>query len=264
MASSIPPEQDRTPVSVAWRRKAQAEAGEERAQPAAEIALANSGEDLRAYVQHLDAAVEQERAHIARELHDELGQRLTALKLDLRWLGAQLGGHAVPPSWAARIDGMVHLVDDTIHEVRALSTELRPQAIELLGLAAAIEDYCAQFEARTGIPCQLALQPHKRVPAAQKLAVFRVFQEAMTNVTRHSDASQVIVRLFSRRNTVHLEIEDNGKGMPAAMGEREHLGLIGMRERAHQLGGCLHIDSSLGRGVRLALTLPLPARRTTS
>jgi signal transduction histidine kinase len=260
MAIPTPPDEEHTaPLSSAVETR---QAGELGARHAAEIALAHSREDLRAYVQHLDAAIEQERAHIARELHDELGQRLTALKLDLRWLSTQLAEQGpTPASWTARLDGMTQLIDDTIHEVRALSTELRPQAIEMLGLAAAIADYCTQFEARTGVSCQLQLQPHKRVPAAQKLAVFRVFQEAMTNVTRHSDATQVTVRLFARRNTVLLEVEDNGRGMPAAMGEREHLGLIGMSERAHQLGGSLEIDSSQGRGVRLALSLPLPARR---
>jgi len=249
MASSVPPDAEgAAPSPSSWR--------------AAELALAISREGLRAYVQHLDAAIEQERAHIARELHDELGQRLTALKLDVRWLAAQLGEQSpVHERWTARLDGMMELIDDTIFEVRALSSELRPQVIETLGLAAAIEDYCVQFKARTAIACVLELQPHKRVPAAQKLAVFRVFQEAMTNVIRHSDATQVTVRLFARSNTVHLEVEDNGRGMPAEMGERQHLGLIGMHERAHQLGGSLNIDSPSGRGVRLALTLPLPPRR---
>lgn len=223
----------------------------------------DSPEELRAYARQLDAAIEQERAHIARELHDELGQRLTALKLDLRWLGGQLSGiGAVPPGCLARIDGMAHLIDDTIADVRSLSTQLRPQAIELLGLAAAIEDYSMQFEKRTGICCQLGLQTQKRLPPAQKLVVFRVFQEAMTNVARHSDATRVAVRLFARRNTVRLEVEDNGKGMPREPRARQRLGLLGMRERAHQLNGSLDIESASGQGVRLALTLPLSARRS--
>lgn len=233
----------------------------ERASSAAE--LAGSREELRAYVRHLDAAIEQERAHIARELHDELGQRLTALKLDLRWLAAQLAGSdGVAPNCLTRIDGMTRLIDDTIAEVRSLSTQLRPPAIETLGLAAAIEDYCLQFEKRTGIDCHLGLETRKHVSAAQKLVVFRVFQEAMTNVVRHSDATRVAVRLFAHRDTVHLEVEDNGKGMPCEPRARQHLGLLGMRERAHQLNGSLEIASNGGQGVRLALTLPLSARST--
>jgi len=217
-----------------------------------------SSDDLRAYVRHVETAIEQERAHIARELHDELGQRLTALKFDLHWLAAQSAGHGTPPaSWSKRIQDMNELVDRTIVDVRALSSELRPPAIEMLGLAAAIEDFCRQFGARTGIACRLELQPHKYVRPAQKLAVFRVFQEAMTNIARHSGARRVTVRLYAEDRSVCLEIVDDGHGPSAQASQREHLGVLGMRERAHNLGGTLEFAAAAEGGVRVLLTLPL-------
>lgn len=227
------------------------------ARRAAEQALAHSREQLRAYVDHLDSAIEQERAHIARELHDELGQRLTALKFDLRWMSTQFDTREVPSSWQQRIEGMTDLIDDTIREVRALSGELRPQELELLGLAAVIEDYAAQFRTRTGIGCALHLESHKQVPVPHKLAVFRVFQEAMTNVARHSRASHVVARLYARDHQVHLEVEDNGIGLPPQEERRKSLGMIGMSERARQLGGTLEVRSPRAGGVTIALVLPI-------
>ncbi len=225
---------------------------------AAEDALRRSRAELRLYAQALDAAIEQERAHIAYELHDELGQRLTALKMDTRWLMGRLAAQGPPaPDYDRRATGMLDLIDDTIDKVRSLSLELRPHEIEMLGLRAAIERYLEQFQLRTGIACDSDLAAEPLVEREHKLAVFRVMQEAMTNVARHSAAGAVMVRLFRAPDAVVLEVSDDGKGFVPSDGSREGLGVIGMRERAAQLGGRVTIDGRGGRGTRVRLELPV-------
>ncbi len=213
-------------------------------------------EDLRRLSQHLQTVRDEERARIARELHDELGQALTALNLDLHWLRERLG--AAPQGAHVRLASMSTLVNTTIQAVRRICGDLQPALLEELGLTAAIEWHARDFQARTGIRCTWAL-PRARLslPANVATAVFRVCQESLTNVTRHARATRVRVALSSRAGTLTLRVHDNGVGITDASvaGASSH-GLIGMRERAVRWGGQLDIRSRPGQGTTVTLRIP--------
>ena len=225
-------------------------------------ALQASQQQLRAYAHQLNQTLEQERAHLARELHDELGQRMTALRLDLRWLERQLpqDTRELAPI-GARFAAMDSLIDQTLTQVRHLSTSLRPQELEGLGLKAAIEAHVAQLERRAGIRCKLKLASCEALGAEHQLTVFRVFQEALTNGIRHGQATQFTVRLNQSRRTLKLQIDDNGTGLSQARSQAG-VGVIGMTERAYQLGGSLALASRPQGGTSLTLKLPWTAPRT--
>lgn len=224
-------------------------------------ALQASQLQLRAYAHQLNQTLEQERAHLARELHDELGQRMTALRLDLRWLARQLPAatrELAPIS--ERFAAMDSMIEQTLSQVRGLSTSLRPQELEGLGLKAAIEAYAAQLERRAGIRCKLTLASCQALGAEHQLTVFRVFQEALTNGIRHGQATHFSVRLSQSRRTLKLRVDDNGSGL-AGPGLEPGVGIIGMTERAFQLGGSLALASRPQGGTSLTLKLPWTASR---
>lgn len=224
-------------------------------------ALQASQQQLRAYAHQLNQTLEQERAHLARELHDELGQRMTALRLDLRWLERQLPAatRELPPI-GERIAAMDQLIDQTLTQVRRLSTSLRPQELEGLGLKAAIEAHAAQLERRAGIRCKLNLASCEALGAEHQLTVFRVFQEALTNGIRHGRATHFSVRLSQTRRSLKLRIDDNGSGL-AGSSVSPGVGIIGMTERAYQLGGSLALASRPQGGTTITLKLPWTATR---
>ena len=224
----------------------------------AQQALAHSRETLRQYAGHLDHAIEEERLHIARELHDELGQRLSALKLDLHWLTQQFGQHIDSfPALRAHLVGMNDIIDATIKETRTLSASLRPLGLEQLGLGTALEAFITDFQRRTGVRCTTNLDAAARVPSEHTLGVFRIVQEAMTNVARHSHASEVEILLGAPDGDLRLEIHDNGVGLANASDKRTTLGLIGMRERAATMGATLEISTE--GGTSIVLRFPAPA-----
>ena len=224
------------------------------ARVAVERALAQSREEVRDYVQHLDAALEAERLHIARELHDELGQRLTTLKIDLHWILANHRRGAVMDAAAGeRLRTMDGVIDATIEETRTLSASLRPIGLEELGLKSALETLLASFSARTGIRCRASIDGAARVPRDQKLAVFRIAQEALTNVARHSAACEVEVLLGAFDDVIRLEVRDDGMGLASDVDTRGHLGLVGMRERARAIGASLELRSEQGTSVVLEI-----------
>ena len=202
------------------------------------------------------ASQEQERTAIARELHDELGQVLTALRMEAVWLHGRLGQS--DPQGAARALDMCELIDRTITEVRGISTRLRPAVLDDLGLVDALEWHAADFEKRTGIACDFS---HGTVPQVREyiaIAAYRVAQEALTNVARHARAERADVSLRVGDGRLILTVEDDGQGFdPQVVGEPEGWGLAGMYERASLAAGSLEIDSSPGRGTRVVLTLPL-------
>jgi len=213
-------------------------------------------EQLRDLAARLEAAREAERTRIAREIHDELGQALTALKIDLTWLRRRLPQPT--PELAGKVDGMEAILDGMAGAIQRIATELRPGVLDELGLQAAIRWQAREFETRTGIACrveQAAEQPV--VDASRATAAFRIFQEALTNVARHAGATLVLVRFTLSAQALELRVEDNGRGISeGALADSRSLGLLGIRERATSLGGTVTITGERGRGTTLTLTLP--------
>jgi signal transduction histidine kinase len=229
--------------------------------------LQASTDELRALSTRLEEIREEERRLLARELHDQVGQALTALRLDLGWLNGKL---ATDRELHARLAAMEKLLDDTLETTRRLSADLRPSLLDDLGLAAALAWQAQDFETRTGIPCELEIadQDASGIEPILGLALYRVLQEAMTNIVRHADAKQVKVRLEARREAgrdeLVLTVIDDGRGMPRSGRSRPGaLGLIGMRERLTALGGRLTITSSEGQGTTLEARLPRSTRKVT-
>jgi PAS domain S-box-containing protein len=224
---------------------------------AAEADLQESYERLRALAANLELVREEERTQIARELHDQLGQALTAMKFDLAWLTDRLG--KTDTTLAQKAKAVTTQMDTMIKTVRRIATELRPGMLDDLGLAASIEWQAHDFEKRTGIACEVSA-PAELLPLtrAQSLALFRIFQEALTNVARHANAHQIEVQLAATLETATLQVHDDGRGIQAGkIAGRHSLGLLGMRERAQRLGGTFDIQSVPGDGTLVTVSIPL-------
>jgi signal transduction histidine kinase len=217
--------------------------------------LKTSFENLRALGARLENIREEERKRVAREIHDQLGQSLTAIKLDVKSLI-----HEVPevleknPEKARSI---LTLVDETIQSVRRIATELRPRMLDDLGLVATFEWAGEEFGARTGITCRLDVPSEDIVVDPERAtAIFRIFQEALTNIARHSDANEVRARLAAEGAHLTLEVYDNGKGISQETLRKGSLGILGMRERATLLGGDLSIMCPPGQGTEVRVRIP--------
>jgi PAS domain S-box-containing protein len=228
----------------------------ERAAHVAGIALERRQLDdqLRALSERIEEAREDERTNIAREIHDVLGQALTALKLDLAWVAYRAPNSDVQ----VKLDEMARSTDSIIETVRRISSELRPGILDEIGLRAAIEWQADDFARRTQIPCSV----HAEVGDIQlerglSTAVFRIFQEALTNVTRHANATRVEVTLRLERGQLRLEISDDGIGVPEIAPRNSSLGLLGMRERARRCGGDCTVRRREPNGTIVSLTVPL-------
>src|SRR5450432_4191244 len=221
----------------------------------AEEALRASSEQFRNLAAHLLSVREEERARISREVHDELGQSLTAVKMDLAWLAGRLPrGNA---QMLKRIRSTVQLADSIMQSIRRISTELRPAVLDL-GLAAAVEWQVQEFQARSGVPCKVRLLIREVVPSNASTAMFRIFQETLTNVARHARATRVEVVLQKQRDRLVLLIHDDGRGFDLVDPSLSRsLGLLGMRERAAVLGGQVNISSAPGKGTTVAAWIPL-------
>jgi PAS domain S-box-containing protein len=229
----------------------------ERRQAAQE--LARSRKRLRQLAARLEDVREQDRKTIAREIHDELGQALTALRLDLSWIVGRLPPR--PVRLAAKTQAMIGVVDQTIAAVRRIATQLRPPILDDLGLVAAIEWQAGETAARTGIRCALELPDEVRLDDTRATAVFRIFQEALTNVVRHAGADSVYVSLRATAEDLTLEVRDDGRGITAAqLSDQGALGLLGMRERAEAVGGMLDVFAGATEGTTVVLRLPVGAR----
>ena len=218
--------------------------------------LEKSRQELRSLSMHLTSLREEERTLLAREIHDELGQALTALKMDLSWLSQKLPeGHGPLPG---KIASMLKLVDTTVKTVKRLSTELRPGLLDDLGLVAAMEWQAGEFQERTGIKTELSFEPDDiMVDNDQATALFRIFQEVLTNVARHAAATRVDAYLRERDGVLELSVRDNGKGIEQTMiNSSKSLGMIGMRERCHHLGGSVDIRGKPGKGTTVTVNLP--------
>jgi PAS domain S-box-containing protein len=229
----------------------------------ARVEIRRSQDQLRALSTRLQSAREAERTHIAREIHDELGGALTALKMDVsKVLAACRNGyeeHQRMEFVNQRLAGALSLIDRTMDSVRSIATELRPPILDELGIVAAIEWQIEEFEKRYGIRCELRNHWYPALAPDQSLstALFRIFQEMLTNVARHSEATTVTVQLSFDAENLMLAVSDNGRGITD--GERRNaLGLLGMQERAGIFGGRVDIRSAAGKGTVANMRIPLP------
>jgi len=223
----------------------------------AEQELRATSEQLRSLAAHLLTVREEEQARISRAVHDELGQSLTAVKLDLAWLARRLPREN--GEMLARIRSTRQLAESLIQDVRRISTELRPGILDL-GLAAAVEWQVQEFQARTGIPCNHRLLTREAFAPDVSTALFRILQESLTNVARHAKAARAEVVLQKQRDRLVLWIRDNGRGFDQADPSlSKSLGLLGMRERAAILGGQVKISSAPGKGTTVAAWIPFPS-----
>ncbi len=221
--------------------------------------LEQSRAELRALAARLQATREEERTRIAREIHDELGQALTALKLDLAWLGTR---RPRGNSGAVRqIDTSITArIDETMQIVRRIASELRPSVLDQLGLEAALECLAQEATKRTGIAVALRTEEFPRLSDEVASHAYRIIQEALTNVTRHSKATRVDVTVRRLEKVIILAVEDNGVGFtPQSLSGLRSLGLVGMRERALACGGTLMIRGEPGRGAAIVVTIPVAA-----
>jgi len=217
-----------------------------------------SREELRALSTHLQSVTEKERARIAREIHDELGQVLTGLKFDVSWLRDRAGEDMRGPE-RDKLNGTLKNIDAAIQSVRRIATELRPPVLDTLGLTAAIEWQAKDFETRTGIQCRLdSMAEDLPVDGDSATAIFRIFQEALTNVGRHAQATRVTVGLQRANGHLLLRIADNGKGIEPTRGSGRHsLGILGMQERVRLLNGEMNIAGEEGQGTVIEVDIPL-------
>jgi signal transduction histidine kinase len=214
-------------------------------------------EQLRDLSAHLQNIREEERIHIAREMHDELGQLLTGFKMDVSWLKKRLAGNS-DPAILEKLEGMVIITDEAVRFVRKIAAELRPSILDDLGLIPALEWHNREFEKRYNI--QVEFQSHVqdlKIPSTIATGIFRMYQESLTNVARHSGAKKVSAILDATDENIHISIADDGKGFDIGRAERKTLGLLGMKERAIMIGGTLEIKSEPGRGTTILITIPL-------
>lgn len=220
----------------------------------AEDQLNSSFNQLRALTARLQTIREEERKRVAREIHDDLGQALTAIKIDVASLVRDM---PADQSQEKKAESVLRLVDHTIQSVRRIATELRPGILDDLGLVAAVEWAAEEFAARSGTRLRLDL-PREDLVIDQEsaTAIFRIFQETLTNITRHAEATQVDVRLGEEGDSLVLEVRDNGRGMNEEVATGGSLGILGMRERALLLGGELTISGATGEGTVVRVRIP--------
>ena len=229
-----------------------------------EEALLAQQSELRELSARVLEAREEEKMHIARELHDELGQLLTALKMDLAAMREKLAD----PDLLEKARGMGALLDQTVTATRRISADLRPLMLDDLGLADAASWLVQDFAARSGIPCDARIaQPEALQDAAKSVstAVYRALQESLTNIARHAGAKAAWVVLEAREGMLHLEVEDDGCGIaPRDLAKTRSLGLKGMRERFAYLGGALEIGAAARGGTRLRIRVPMRGKADES
>jgi signal transduction histidine kinase len=223
----------------------------------AEARVKDSQQRLRNLSSHLQSSREEERANIAREIHDELGQVLTALKLDMYWLEKKLPGDQ--KKLIEKVRAMSKHADATIHAVQRISSELRPALLDDLGLIAAIEWQSKDFQSRTAIECRVSFKHGNiKVPENSSIALFRIYQETLTNVARHSKATHVRVSMHNKDDNIVFQIRDNGIGIEEShLSSPRSFGLMGIRERAVALGGDVEIIGIQTKGTTLTVSIPL-------
>ncbi|HEU5303343.1 MAG TPA: PAS domain-containing protein [Gemmatimonadales bacterium] len=222
----------------------------------AENEVLRSRQELRDLTARLQLVREEERTCLAREVHDELGQALTGLKIDLAWLKPRVADR---PALGERVQSIIVRIDDAMDTVRRIATDLRPSVLDDLGLVAAVEWQAQEFERSTGITAQLEVQAtHPELDDVCATTTFRILQETLTNVARHAHATRVNIALRVSAEVLTLEVRDNGRGISEAEKASPHsLGLVGSRERAIACGGELVIGGVRGKGTTVSLRIPV-------
>jgi signal transduction histidine kinase len=224
--------------------------------------IQESREQLRSLSLYQQVLREQERKHIALEIHDELGQALTGLKMEVHFLGKDVD-KVVKPTYAdtylERVNRIQKIINSTISTVRRIATELRPPIIDDLGLIAALEWQSKEFERSTGISCELQTNLEDlEISSEYAIAVFRIFQESLTNIMRHAEATFVKVTLNKKEKIIELCVKDNGRGIQKdELKNKTSLGLLGMKERARLINGEIKISSEEDAGTVILLTFPI-------
>lgn len=226
----------------------------------AEAALQKSHEQLRNFSKHLESAREQERTTIAREVHDDLGQLLTAIKFDLAWMKRHLPETDIE-KLLEKVDATMGLVNESLKSVKHISSRLRPEILSDLGLEAAMDWYLEEFQNRTAIECGSRIQQQTfsgdRICDELCVSIFRIFQEALTNIAKHSQASKIFVKLDQSDGWIDFQIIDDGVGIDqSAINESQSFGLLGIRERVKAFGGHMELSGESGEGTALSIKLP--------
>lgn len=216
---------------------------------------------IRQLSEHLQNIREEERAHIARDIHDELGQQLTVLKMDASWLYKKL--NAAEPDVKQKLKDLLDLMDTTVKTVRKISSELRPSLLDDMGLLPAIEWYLKEFEKRTSVKTYLKI-PSKELSLtnAAKTGLFRIFQESLTNVARHANAGNVDISIQLKKGKIVMSIKDDGAGFEMEDARtKKTLGILGMQERSYMLGGDYLVKSQPGKGTNVIVSVPYPEKK---
>jgi PAS domain S-box-containing protein len=223
--------------------------------------LIESQNILRELTSHLQIIREEERANLAREVHDVLGQLITAIKMDMTWLNKKITNKDEVTE--ERFKEMFALADEMVKTVRKISRELRPGILDDLGLIPALEWQSMEFEKRTGIPCKFTTDGNlPEMTKTNATGIFRVCQETLTNVARHAQATHVDVLMNCNGASLTLLIADNGKGLNAAeMKTKKTLGIAGMKERAVMMKGMLTVQNRVEGGTLVTLSVPVPAKK---
>jgi signal transduction histidine kinase len=221
----------------------------------AEEEIRTSHEQLRQLAANIEAAREEERTAVAREIHDELGQALTGLRIDLSWLESKLSQEEI----RTKIEEMKESTDSMLKVAKKISAQLRPAVLDHLGLVAAVEWQTREFQKRTGIRSTFTSNVDDvSLDENRTTAVYRIYLEALTNVARHASASELGVNLKQEDNALNLKVSDNGRGITdGEILSTRSIGLLGMKERASLLGGKVDVRGSPGTGTMLTLTMPL-------
>ena len=224
----------------------------------AEIQLDAAHQKMRNLATHLLRVREDERKGVAQEIHDELGQTLAALKMDLHWLAKRIGGEIEP--LRTKVKGTIELSDQAIRTVQRIASNLRPKMLDDLGLVPALGWLCADFSRQTKIRCTMEGTLSTGITGVDAATtLYRIAQEALSNVRRHSHADNAVLRLHSSSAEILLHVEDDGVGITDVQSSApDAYGLIGMRERAQALGGSISITGESGFGTILTARIPLP------
>lgn len=241
-------------VPAIEREMREAEVRRERAHTKNELKF--SHDKLRSLYAHLNSVREEERANIAREVHDELGQILSALKMDIVFLNKKYNDHE---TLVEKTKTMSDLIDTMLKSTKRIITDLRPGILDHLGVSAAIEWHVGEFQRRTGIRCELVMDPEDIVVDKDiSTTIFRICQEALTNVIRHAEATRVRICLEEKEDRIFLSIQDNGKGISEEhIVKSESFGLIGIKERIAFIGGKVTINGINNTGTTITVTIPL-------